>query len=199
MPTWPWRTRRRRRRACRRSRSWTQGMRACGSTSRHCWAPSLLPWVRLGAAVGFGHRGTPAAQPGDAASAGAGSSGVLEQGASRGASLAGRAHPGWNRSWVLPVHPTRAETPAFPADRVPVPGDPSCLGYGITAAVSIGTATGNREIHGDDGEERTAGAGGEGHRGNTAASAQTVLPMAPTAAPQAGAALHWGSLGCSTG
>lgn len=105
---------------------------------------------KAGAAGGFGHRGTPAAQPGDAASAGSGSSGVLEQGASRGASPAGRAHPGWNLPWVSPVPPTRAESPAFPADRVPVPGDPSCRGYGITAAVSIGTATGNREIHGDD-------------------------------------------------
>lgn len=102
---------------------------------------------KAGAAGGFGH---PAARPGDAASAGSGSSAGLEQGESLGASPAGRAHPGWNRPWVSPVPPTCAETPAFPADRVPVPGDPSCRGYGITAAVSIGTATGNREIHGDD-------------------------------------------------
>lgn len=71
---------------------------------------------KAGAAVGFGHGGAPAAPPGDAASAGSAASGVLEQGASRGASPAGRAHPGWNRPWVLPVPPTRAETPAFPAD-----------------------------------------------------------------------------------
>lgn len=63
MPTWPWRTRHRRRRACRRSRSWTRGTRACGSTSRRCWVPSLPPWVRLGAARqpwAPRHPGTPA-------------------------------------------------------------------------------------------------------------------------------------------
>lgn len=62
---------------------------------------------KAGAAVGFGHRGAPAAPP---------SLGRARAGASRGASPAGRAHLGWNRPWVLPVPPTRAETPAFPAD-----------------------------------------------------------------------------------
>lgn len=115
-------------------------------------------------------------------------------GASRGASPSGRAHPGWNRPWALPVPPTRAGTPAFPTDRAPVPGDPSCRGYGITAAVSIGTATGNREIHGDDGEERAAGAGGEGHRGSTAAGAQTV-PPAPHGSHSSPPSWCWSALG----
>ena len=55
--------------------------------------------------------GTPAPWLGDAASAGAGSSGIPS---TRGASPARRSCPGWHRPWVLPVPPTCAETPAFP-------------------------------------------------------------------------------------
>lgn len=42
---------------------------------------------------------------------------------------------------------------------------------------------------------------GEGHRGSTAAGDQTVLPAlhGPHSSPQAGAGLHWGSLGGFTG
>lgn len=62
---------------------------------------------KAGAAGGFGHPG---------GLSGLGELGRARAGASRGASPAGRAHPGWNRPWVSPVPPTRAETPAFPAD-----------------------------------------------------------------------------------
>lgn len=108
---------------------------------------------KAGAAVGFGHRGAPAAPPGSAAS------GVLEQERPVGhPRQGGRIPAGIARGCCL--CPPPAQRPRHSLPTVPVPGDPSCRGYGITAAVSIGTATGNREIHGDDGEERTAGAGG---------------------------------------
>jgi len=124
-----------------------------------------------------GHPGTPAPRPDDAALAAAGSSGVPR---APGASPAGRARPGWHRPWVLPVAPLPVETPASPCpDGGSRPGDPGCLGYRITAAVSIGTPGNSLGW-----QRRASSRLRPGARGGTAVGAQTV-PPAPHGTPAA--------------